>query len=64
MICAMGARKRKPGAGRKGFLKDPIRVTADFDGKEIERLRQRAERRGVPVAALLREAVKAYLRRK
>ena len=53
----------RPGAGRKGFLKERRRLSVDFDGTDFARLREIAEEREVSTAEIIRRAVKAYLRR-
>ena len=54
----------RPGGGAEAFLKDATRVTTDFDGTDVKRLRTMARKRGVSVSALVREAVKGFLKRK
>ena len=54
----------RPGAGRKPELKDPVRITVDLEGPGHQRLRREADKRDVPLSALVREAVRAFLRRK
>ena len=55
---------RRPGAGRKPVLNDPVHYTGDIERAEIEALEEIAEKRGVSVASLVREAVSAYLKRR
>jgi hypothetical protein len=54
---------RRPGAGRKPVLKDPVSVTLDLEGSDFERLKAFAEARDTSVAALVRRAVQAHLKR-
>ena len=53
----------RPGAGRKGFLRDKHRLTVDFDGDDFERLKEIADEREVSAAQIVRVAVRAYLKR-
>ena len=53
----------RPGAGRKPELEDPVSVTFDLERRDHEGLRALAEQRGKPLAALVRAAVRAFLRR-
>ena len=53
----------RPGAGRKGFLRDKHRLTVDFDGEDFERLTEIAEEREASAAQVVRIAVRAYLKR-
>ena len=66
----MVARRRKHswggarlGSGRKPFLSDRRRVAVDLDGEDFERLEALAEERNVPIAAVMRDALKEYLKR-
>ena len=54
---------RRPGAGRKPILKDPVTVTTDVERPDLEVLEAIAEERGVSVASLVRAAVAAYVKR-
>ncbi len=54
---------RRPGAGRKPVLEDPVSVTLDLEGPDFERLKAFAEARDTSVAALIRKAVQAHLKR-
>jgi len=54
----------RPGAGRKPTLKDAVSFTGDIEQADAEALEAIAEERGVSVASLVREAVKAYLKRR
>lgn len=53
----------RPGAGRKPELADPVSLTLDLERADHEALCTIAERRGKPLAALVRAAVRAYVRR-
>ncbi len=55
---------RRPGAGRKPILKDPVTVTTDVERPDFEVLEVIAEERGVSVASLVRAAVAAYVKRR
>ena len=54
---------RRPGAGRKPILNDPVTVTTDVERPDFEVLEVIAEGRGVSVASLVRAAVAAYVKR-
>ncbi len=54
----------RPGAGRKPILDDPVSFTGSFERAEMDALDEIAEERGVSVASLVREAVRAYLERR
>ena len=54
----------RPGAGRKPFLREAVSFTGDIERPEMDRLEAIAEEKGVSVASLVREAVKAYLKRR
>lgn len=54
---------RREGAGRKAERVDPVRATTVLDGPDFDRVEAIAERRGSTVAAVIRDAVKAFLRR-
>lgn len=54
---------RRPGAGRRGFLKDPHRLTLDFEGEDYELLEELARERDESVGQVVRTAVSVYLRR-
>lgn len=45
------------------MLKDPVSITLDLEGPDFERLKASAEARGTSVAALVRKAVQAHLKR-
>ncbi len=54
----------RPGAGRKPFLREAVSFTGDIERPDMDRLEAIAEEKGVSVASLVREAVKAYLKRR
>lgn len=56
-------RGRRSGAGRKGFVVDARRLSVDYPGSHMDALEEIAEERGVSVASVVREAVRAYLER-
>jgi hypothetical protein len=54
---------RRAGAGRKPTLREPVSFTGDLEQSDLQALAEIAEQRGVSVAALVRAAVAAYLKR-
>jgi hypothetical protein len=55
---------RRPGAGRKPFLKDAASFTGDLEKAQMDALQAMGEERGVSVAQLVRDAVQAFLKRR
>ncbi len=55
-----GARE---GAGRKRVLKDRRRVGVDLEGPDFQRVKALAAKRGISISEVVREAVRAYLKR-
>ncbi len=55
---------RRKGAGRPPELEDRVRVTVDIESADLDRLRALADKDGVSVNSLFRDAVKALLRRR
>ena len=53
----------RPGAGRKPTLKNPISFTGELERADVDYLEKIAEKRGVSVASLVRNAVAAYVQR-
>ncbi len=54
---------KRPGAGRKPTLKDPVRFTGDVERPDVDALEAIATERGVSVASLVRSAVHAHVNR-
>jgi hypothetical protein len=55
---------RRPGAGRKPELADPVRFTVDIEADDFSGLEAVASQRGVSRGAIVREAIRAYVARK
>ena len=53
----------RPGAGRKRIVANPERIAVDLEKPDLDALRALAEERDTSVAALIRHAVAAYLKR-
>ena len=66
-VCVAAKRKgpggSRPGAGRKRIVVDPERIAVDLEKPDLDALRVLAEERDTSVAALIRRAVAAYLKR-
>ncbi len=54
---------KRDGAGRPSEVEDPVRFTFDVERAEMDELKTIASDRGQSVAKVVREAVRAYLRR-
>ena len=54
----------RPGAGRKPFLKDAKALTVTLEGTDYEAVDELAEKRGVSLGTIVREAVQAYVARR
>ena len=68
---SMATRRRKsrlggarPGAGRKPFLKDTKALTVTLEGADYDAVDELAEKRGVSLGTIVREAVQAYVTRR
>ena len=55
---------RRAGAGRKPTLRRPARFTGDLERADLDALETIAEEKSVSVASLVRQAVKAFLKRR
>ncbi len=55
---------QRRGAGRNPILKDAVSFTGDIEKADMDALEAMAEKRSVSVASLVREAVKAFLKRR
>jgi len=53
---------RRKGAGRRRIVKDPVRLSVDYERPDFEALVAIADERGTSIASIIREAVRAYLR--
>jgi len=58
----VGRGGRRKGAGRRRIVKDPVRLTVDYERVDFEGLEAIADERGVSLASIVREAVRAYLK--
>ena len=54
---------KRDGAGRPSEVEEPVRFTFDVERAEMDELKTIASDRGQSVAKVVREAVRAYLRR-
>jgi predicted DNA-binding ribbon-helix-helix protein len=45
-------------------VEDPVRLSVDYERRDIEALEEIARERGVSIASLVRKAVSAYLKRR
>ena len=54
----------RPGAGRKAFLKDTKALTVTLEGADYQAVDELAEKRGVSLGTIVREAVQAYVARR
>ena len=63
MAAKRGPGGARPGAGRKRIVADPERIAVDLEKPDLDALRTLAEERETSVAALIRRAVGAYLKR-
>jgi predicted DNA-binding ribbon-helix-helix protein len=55
---------RREGSGRKPFLKGAERLSISLEAADYEALERLAQRRDDSIAAVIRDAVKAYLARR
>lgn len=55
---------RRPGAGRKPVLQEPVRFSIELEGPQLAALQQLSEEQGTTVSALIRRAVDALLGRR
>jgi predicted DNA-binding ribbon-helix-helix protein len=54
---------RREGAGRKSFLNDARTITVTLEADDYDAVEEIAERRGQSFAAIVRAALKGYLKR-
>ena len=54
----------RPGAGRKRVLKDAKPLTVTLEGPDFDAVVREADRRGVSLGTVVREAVKSHLSRR
>ena len=55
---------RRPGAGRKPVLKDPVAFTGVLERKVRDVLAKRSRQRGIPLAVLIRDVLTASASRR
>ena len=55
---------RREGAGRKPVLKGATTLSVTFEASDHKAVERLAEKRGVSVASVVREAVKTYMARR
>ena len=51
---------RRPGAGRKPFLKGKVALTVTLESRDYAKVEKIADREGISLASVIRDAVKAY----
>ncbi len=54
-------KKARTRGGRRRIVKDPVRFTVDYERRDFEAAEDLADERGVSVATVIREALRAYL---
>ena len=54
----------RPGSGRKPVLKNGKTLTVTLEGKDYRGVAREADRRGVSLGTIVRDAVKAHLARR
>ena len=55
---------RRRGAGRKSEMKEPVSMTLEVEREHRDALRAIAEAKGTSAARIVRDAIRAYLKRK
>lgn len=54
----------RPGAGRPALMRDPVVFSVTVERNDYDALSTEAESRGVTLATVVREALRAYARRR
>jgi hypothetical protein len=71
ILCSVASRKKKgtwggarPGAGRKSEVEDPVGFSLDVERADLEAVQEIARARGVSAGRVVRDALRAYLKRR
>ena len=56
-------RGARPGLGRPRIFEEPVRCTVTYERADFDALEEIAEQREVSVSAIIRSAVRTYLKR-
>ena len=62
-LFVVAARRRVAKVGRRRIVKDPVRLSVDYERPDIEALETIATERQTSIASIIRQAVRDYIRR-